>query len=537
MTEAAADKASASGREQRLLAGLAALIVVIFALYTNTHKVLWTDEAYSLETSRGGLGRTLDQAIHFELQPPLYYLLLNLWLRLWRSIEFARLLSTVCAVAAIPLLYRIGRILRISGWAVSLPLLAALCPYVLWSASEARPYGLAVFLSCGTIYCYARLLTEPREHLRLVAALYVVIWTLCILTFYYSGFLLLAQVAGAVVGRRRTGLITLCAAIVGLLLVPWIPTILMQVQVHPETSPATVIGGTTVLERGWGALAWGFRYTLESLFFAPALRRPVVLGILAVCLAAFAVAHWRHRGLAARDPLLPVFATTALLPLAVLLGIKVSGLLEFWPRYFAVLAAPFLVWMALVADRFPAPRGRYVLGGSMTLFGALSVVSFQRISGGYEDWRAAASLVRAGEAPGDVVFVFEPDGVLAFRYYYQGQQPIFGLPVDRPTAEYSVERQAIHSIDQVAARVRAKVAPGGAFWVVARHHQAAFGRALLEAYLDHHTTPLGASHPEGIDVGRFRLDRVAASGAGPSAARGSAGTPSRRPVPPTKVAE
>lgn len=537
MTEAASDRASASGREQRLLAGLSALIVVSVALYINTHKVLWTDEAYSLDTSRGGLGRTLDQAIHFELQPPLYYLLLNIWLRLWRSIEFARLLSTVFVVAAIPLLYRIGRILRVSGWAVSLPLLAALCPYVLWSASEARPYGLAVFLSCVAIYFYARLLTEPSERPRLLAGLYVGTWTLCLLTFYYSGFLLLGQVVGAVVGRRRAGLITLCAAIVGLLLLPWIPTIVMQVRMHPETSPATVIGGATMVERGWGALTWGFRYTLESLFFAPALRRPVVLGILAGCMAAIAVAHWRHRRLAARDPLLPVFAITALVPLTVLLGIKASGLLEFWPRYFAALAAPFLVWMVLVADRFPTPRGRYVLGGSMTLFGALAVVSFQRISGGYEDWRAAARLVSAGEAPGDVVFVFEPDGVLGFGYYYQGRQPIFGLPVDRPTEEYSVERQAIHSTAQVAARVRAKVAPGGAFWVVARHPQAAFGRALLEAYLDRNTTTLVAGHPAGIDVGRFRLDRVAASGAGSGPARGPAASTWRRPVQPTSVAE
>jgi hypothetical protein len=507
MTEAAS-AAAVRGREQRLLAWLAAVILVVLALYIDTHKVLWTDEAFSLDTSSGALSRSFSQALNFELQPPLYYLVLNLWLRLSRSIEFARLLSTVFVAAALPLLYHTGQVLRLSGWTISLPLLAALCPYVLWSASEARPYGLVVLLSAAVTYCYVRLLREPTGNVRSLATWYTVGWYLCILTFYYSGFLLLGQVVGAALVRRRLGIITLSGAMVGLLLVPWIPVVLTQMTVHPVTAPRAAIEGPTALEHGWATLRWAFGYSLESLFFAPALRRPWVLGVLAGGIGVIGVGYWRHRRSLIRDPMLLVFTTCALLPLAVLLAFKFLGVLELWPRYFAAVVVSVLTWMALVADRFPLARARLVLGGTMILFGALCVVSFRRISGGYEDWQSAARFVSAAEAAGDVIFVFEPDGVLSFRYYYRGQRPVFGLPVDRPTEEYSVERQAIHSVAQVGARIRAKVGPSGVFWVVARHQQPAFGRAFLDAFIDGQTTRLKESHPEGIDVGRFRYGKT-----------------------------
>jgi hypothetical protein len=507
--------------EQELLACLATLIVVGVALYIDSHKVMWTDEAYSLDTSSGTLSRTFSQALHFELQPPFYYLVLNLWLRLSRSIEFARVLSTLFALASVPLLYRIGTLLRLSGWTISLPLLAALCPYFLWSASEARPYGLAVLLSCCTTYLYVRLLSEPTENPRGLTAWFVVSWYVSLLTFYYSGFLLLGQVVGAALARRRFGLMVLSAAIVGILLIPWAPIVLTQMEVHPVTAPRAAIPGQTALEHGWATLRWAFGFALESLFFAPALRRPVVLAVLATAVVIIAVGYWRHRRAIAWDPMLLAFTSSALVPLGVLLTFKFLGILELWPRYFAAVAVSVLAWMALVADRFPLPWGRRALGGSMVLFGALCVLSFQRISGGYENWQAAAQIVRAGEAAGDVIFVFEPDGVLSFRYYYRGGRPIFGLPVDRPTEEYSVERQAIHSVDQVASRVRSKVGPSGEFWVVARHQQPAFGRALLDSFIVSRTTPLSDSHPEGIDVGRFRLGKATAAagataGPGPS---------------------
>jgi hypothetical protein len=40
---------------------------------------IWEDEAFSLNTSGAGVGYAIRQALHFELQPPLYFVLLTLW--------------------------------------------------------------------------------------------------------------------------------------------------------------------------------------------------------------------------------------------------------------------------------------------------------------------------------------------------------------------------------------------------------------------------------------------------------------------------
>jgi hypothetical protein len=364
-----------------------------------------------------------------------------------------------------------------------------------------------MLLTTLATYLYVRLLTAPTEELRRLSALYVGIWYLSLLTFYYSGALLAAQVVAAVAVRQRAGRVLAAATVVGLLLLPWLPTIWWEASAHPRAGLPLDFGGHTILERSWILLHWAFQYALHSIFMAPALRRPVVQGVLALSLVAIVVGFWRTRT-SPLDPLLRVFTVTAVLPLAMLLTLKLVPPYALEQRYFGIAVVSVLSLIALVADRFPSPRvGRY-LGFSVLLFGALCVVGFQRNNRRFTDWEAAARFVSTREAPGDVIFVFEPDAVLPFKYYYRGKRPVFGLPVDRPTDVYSVERQAIHSVDQVAARVHAKTSASGEFWVVARRPSPGFGRVLLDAYLRDSAVLLVQAPPGGVDVRRFRLPPV-----------------------------
>jgi mannosyltransferase len=495
-----------SGAEarQRILTTFGLVILVAFASYTNAHKVLWTDEAYSLHTTGTTLGYAVSQAINYELQPPVYYFLLHLWRRLDQSVEFARWLSTGSALATIVVLHALSRALGLSGQAVSLPLLAALCPFVLWAATEARPYALALLLTAAATWLHVRLLSAPAKQLRLLAPLYVGVWYLALLTFYYSGFLLLSQVVASIFIRRRTRLQLACAAVLGVLLLPWVPTILRQGAAHPSVDPPADISGATPWARAWNTLVWAYQYLLESVYFAPALRRPLVLAALALVAASLVVAYWRGRRLA-HEPWMLLFGAATLIPATLLLGGKAAGVLGLQPRYLVVVVISLLTLMALAADRLPWRPGRTPTGVAMTLFGALSALSFQRISLGYEDWRAAADYVGDREKPGDVIFVFEPDGLLSFEYYYRGRLPVFGLPVDRPTDEYSVRRQAIRSAGALRARIVEKAGGTGSFWVVARHQHPAFGRYLLQGFLQRSAVELDQESVAGIEIGRYRL--------------------------------
>src|SRR3954454_10573537 len=62
---------------------------------------IWIDEAYTLATTGQGLRHALHQALFFEQQPPLYFLLLSLWRMLDGGVFFARLFSVLCGLAAL----------------------------------------------------------------------------------------------------------------------------------------------------------------------------------------------------------------------------------------------------------------------------------------------------------------------------------------------------------------------------------------------------------------------------------------------------
>src|SRR5258708_5390969 len=61
----------------------------------------WRDEMYSLHTSSGSPVFAIQQAVHFELQPPFYFLALSLWRVFSHSVFFARLFSSLCGCGAI----------------------------------------------------------------------------------------------------------------------------------------------------------------------------------------------------------------------------------------------------------------------------------------------------------------------------------------------------------------------------------------------------------------------------------------------------
>src|SRR5262245_48346130 len=62
---------------------------------------LWRDEMYSLHSTSGSVRSALDRAIDFELQPPVYFVALDLWRSIEPSPFFARLFSVICGVAAV----------------------------------------------------------------------------------------------------------------------------------------------------------------------------------------------------------------------------------------------------------------------------------------------------------------------------------------------------------------------------------------------------------------------------------------------------
>lgn len=86
-----------SHRAVIVLAGLFALVAGVLSLVVGA----WGDEAMTLATTGHGPVEAAVRARDFELQPPLYFVLLSIWRFVSASVIWARMLSVVAVTAAI----------------------------------------------------------------------------------------------------------------------------------------------------------------------------------------------------------------------------------------------------------------------------------------------------------------------------------------------------------------------------------------------------------------------------------------------------
>jgi hypothetical protein len=160
-----------------------------------TFQPLWWDEGWSVYFATTPV-ENLMELTAVDIHPPLYYLLLHLWIGLVGAGPLAvRLLSALVGTATIPLLYLVGKRLFGTRAGVLAALLLAISPFHIYYSQEVRMYGLVTLLGLAA-FGFA-LHWEPgiqrSGNLGFGAwAGYVVAATAALYTQYYAVFLLLA---------------------------------------------------------------------------------------------------------------------------------------------------------------------------------------------------------------------------------------------------------------------------------------------------------------------------------------------------------
>jgi hypothetical protein len=217
--------------------GAAVAVVVAGGLLLRfwTRSDLWFDEALSVDVARLPLNE-LREALAHDGHPPLYYVLLHLWMRVFGESDLAvRSLSGLFAVAALPLAWRLGDRLggRRAAFAAFLVLVSS--PFAIRYATEARMYTLVMLLVLiGALALRSALETGGP---RFLVVLGLVSGAL-LLTHYWSfyllgatGLLLLWFAWRGADETRRRPLQALGALAAGaLLFLPWLPTFLAQAE-------------------------------------------------------------------------------------------------------------------------------------------------------------------------------------------------------------------------------------------------------------------------------------------------------------------
>ena len=243
----------ARGMRSRWVLAASAAGLIAITIWNSVHKSLWIDEAYSFHSASRALAATWHQAIHFETQPPLYFILLNLWLRLGSpSVHWMRLLSTFAAIGCMAFL-----------WATRAPDNtgrrgdpgARLCDgdrdTVVWAVrGSGGPTRPALFFSAWTMYFFVRLMDRQDKRSWLDATLYAIGAYAGLITFYYVGFVLAGHWIAAVLLQRGRRWLTVALTVVAFAFVPWLTVVHDQLTRNINPMPAIVPQLYDALPRG-----------------------------------------------------------------------------------------------------------------------------------------------------------------------------------------------------------------------------------------------------------------------------------------------
>lgn len=139
-------------RERWLVFALC-LLGTFLRFYTLGAKSIWLDEAFTLWVARHSLADVWRWIVTIDQHPPLYYLLLSLWIRWFGDSEAAlRSLPALLSTLTLPLFYFTVRKVTDSITALLALFLLAISPFHVHYAQENRMYSLLALAGCGAIY-------------------------------------------------------------------------------------------------------------------------------------------------------------------------------------------------------------------------------------------------------------------------------------------------------------------------------------------------------------------------------------------------
>jgi len=153
-------------------------------------KPFWFDECFSVEVARLDWRNFLHLLWWREANMSLYYVLLRIWLQFGQSELFIRSLSVLIAVATLPAIYWVARMLYDRRVALIAAALFTFNAYSVRYAQEARSYALLLLLatlSSGFLIAY---LSEPVPRNRRA---YVLVSVLAVYAHFYALLLVAAQ--------------------------------------------------------------------------------------------------------------------------------------------------------------------------------------------------------------------------------------------------------------------------------------------------------------------------------------------------------
>jgi uncharacterized membrane protein len=215
-----------------VLYGVIALQIILNIFFLHSRS-LWLDEAYSAIVARLSFSE-INAILQWDSGPPLYYYVLYIWRLVMGESEFAlRLFSLFCSILATVIVYITGIFLQSRRVGLYAAGLYALSPITTAYIHEARNYTM---LSCLCAVYAISLVVYVFYNDRQSWRINTLVLVLLVYTHNIGWFIALTGTIGIWIfskeqSQRIWGTVSLGMAI--LLYLPWIPTLLIQMQ-HSE---------------------------------------------------------------------------------------------------------------------------------------------------------------------------------------------------------------------------------------------------------------------------------------------------------------
>ncbi len=217
---------------------IAALIIVLAAILRLGHisrYEIWLDEAYCFAVAKGSMSEII-QALRLDNGPPLYYMMLHFWMRMFRESPFAlRSLSALFSIAsvAVVLMWKTPWLSRRAR--ITAGFIFAITPLALYYAQEARMYSPVMFFSLLSIVFLERGLRAGgiRDWCALSLSTALALYTSYIAIFlvpvgYFAALLAFHRERKTALLTRRVRCMLAAHAAAGVLFLPWLPIFINQ---------------------------------------------------------------------------------------------------------------------------------------------------------------------------------------------------------------------------------------------------------------------------------------------------------------------
>jgi uncharacterized membrane protein len=360
-----ANAANGTRRRKSFSTFFSVAIIVLFIaarLWRLTASCLWFDEIFSVHAARHSWAGLLQFVAADIIHPPLFYLLLKIWIAIGgESLMWLRLLPALLSIAAIIPFVLLCRELKMNQTERNLALLLlALNGYLIKYAQELRMYSLLMFLSLCSLWLFIKFFRAERASRKRFVWLFVV--NLLLVYSHYAGWLVVITEGLTLVIWQRRKSMRFVAGIV-IIMIAYVPWAFIVI---------------TSAEAGKGLaqnIGWVTRPTLRDItqfyallnkpfwFIQSTAARPYdlltacfALLVLGAPLLLLSVRLWRSTA-PANDAHVQVFRLLflfVLAPVAVVFGLSWLLPWSIWgTRHLIIVAAPYAILVSLAILRLP----------------------------------------------------------------------------------------------------------------------------------------------------------------------------------------